>query len=200
MNAGFERFIKIREHYAREMPRRMAEFKRTGRMHFDPYRLHFTPNQSPIEEQMWASIRGCGLPFFPEFPVLNYFVDFGNPFLKIAIECDGKQWHDPEKDAARDARIIADGWTVYRAPGSECHRVMDAPWEKFDRPDEVDEEALGVYLLDWFLNTADGLLKAIEICHFGCEIPSAMYVACATATLEKHRSRPERTAGPGGIE
>lgn len=78
---------------------------------------------TPIERGMWCDIRCAGVVMYPQFPILNVFVDFANPHLKIAIECDGKQWHDPVKDAERDARLNAIGWTVYRFTGSECKKT-----------------------------------------------------------------------------
>lgn len=88
----------------------------------DPYWWEDMVQMSPIEHGMWCDIRCAGVVMYPQFPILNMFVDFANPKLKIAIECDGKEWHDPIKDAKRDARLSAIGWTVYRFTGSECKK------------------------------------------------------------------------------
>lgn len=77
---------------------------------------------SPIEVPIFEDIRSMGLALWPQLPVLNYFVDFGNPEAKVCIECDGAAWHDAQKDAARDSRLKAHGWHVIRIPGSTCFR------------------------------------------------------------------------------
>lgn len=186
----------IRNHYKTELPKMMAEYKATGRMDFDPYALDFVPDATPIEHQTWVAIRSYALPFYPQIPVLNYFIDFANPFLKIAIECDGKQWHDKEKDAKRDARLQNIGWTVYRIPGHECNRVMAEPWEKFhemaESGDDVTDEFRYQYSEEWFMNTSDGVVLAIGMEHFRKELSGEWYVDAATRTLEAHRTAEPR--------
>jgi very-short-patch-repair endonuclease len=76
---------------------------------------------TPIESALWSDIRMEGAIFYPQYPVFGYFVDFANPVAKVAIECDGKEFHqDKAKDALRDANLAKNGWKVYRFTGSEC--------------------------------------------------------------------------------
>lgn len=83
-------------------------------------------NFTPIEEWLWSDIRQCGAVLWPQYPVLNFFVDFANPVAKVAIECDGAAYHqDKEKDAARDKRLTDAGWTVYRISGKHCRLDCD---------------------------------------------------------------------------
>ena len=89
----------------------------------DPYWWEDIVEMTPIERSAWSDIRSCGVVFYPQFPVLGYFADFANPKFKIIIECDGKDWHDPEKDASRDAKLNALGWTVHRFTGSQCKKI-----------------------------------------------------------------------------
>lgn len=89
----------------------------------DPYWWSDCIEMTPIERSMWSDIRGTGIVFYPQYPVLNFFVDFANPQMKIAIECDGKDWHDPKKDAIRDAKLRDIGWNVYRFTGSDCKKI-----------------------------------------------------------------------------
>lgn len=174
-----ERFARIRKHYEAELPRMQAEHARTGRVHFDPYRLDFTSDMTPIEARAWADIRCAGLPFFPQLPVLGYFLDFADPFKKIAIECDGKQWHDAERDAKRDARVRAEGWTVYRIPGSMCTRTLRRPADLLIEKQEAgysEDEALRLvrsHAADWFAKTSEGIVEAIGITHYGFDNPFA---------------------------
>lgn len=79
-----------------------------------------------IEDWLWADIRACDAVLYPQYPVLNFFVDFANPVAKVAIECDGAAFHqDKSKDAARDQRLRAAGWHVYRITGSDCRKDTD---------------------------------------------------------------------------
>lgn len=84
---------------------------------YDPYIVDWTRIFTPIETDAWHSIRTLGLEMFPQYPVAKYFVDFGDPWLRIAIECDGKGWHDAQKDARRDAELNELEWQVLRLPG-----------------------------------------------------------------------------------
>ena len=173
------RFARIRKHYDMELPRMFAEHDRTGRVHFDPYRLDFTSDMTPIEAAVWSDIRCAALPFFPQLPVLSYFLDFADPFKKIAIECDGKQWHDAEKDAHRDARLADIGWTVYRITGSMCKRTMRRPVDlllEHEQNGYSEEEALRLtrpHAAAWFASTSEGVVEAIGITHYGFSDPFA---------------------------
>lgn len=76
---------------------------------------------TPIESALWGDIRSIGAVFYPQYPVCGFFVDFGNPVAKVAIECDGMAFHkDKQKDRDRDKRLSESGWVVYRFTGSEC--------------------------------------------------------------------------------
>jgi hypothetical protein len=82
---------------------------------------------TPIEQWLWGDIRDANAVFYPQWPVAGVFVDFANPAAKVAIECDGAAYHqDKEKDAARDARLEALGWTVFRISGSGCRADCDS--------------------------------------------------------------------------
>lgn len=93
---------------------------------------------TPIEQAAWHDIRGAGLPMWPQLPVSRFYVDFGNPIVKVALECDGKKFHDPAIDAVRDKVLGAMGWTVYRAPGWQCWHEISEPlgFEDWDREDQ----------------------------------------------------------------
>lgn len=76
---------------------------------------------TPIEEALWHDIRGENVIMYPQYPVGRFFVDFGNPGARVALECDGAQWHrDQEHDRARQAEIERLGWSVYRIGGADC--------------------------------------------------------------------------------
>lgn len=107
---------EIRTFYAKHNDAIMSE--RSDRYAIDPYELEV--EFTPIERAFWHDIRCKGIVMYPQYPVGRVFVDFANPVAKVAVECDGKQWHDAEKDAIRDAKLAKLGWTVYRITGSDC--------------------------------------------------------------------------------
>jgi hypothetical protein len=130
----------------------------------DPYIFDWASVFTPIEEAVWGEIRAAGITMFPQLPVFNYFLDFANPFIKVAVECDGAQWHDAEKDRKRDQKLIADGWTVYRIPGKICNRVLLSPPELKElelSPDEFEQR-----VHEWMTTTATGVITAIKRKHF----------------------------------
>ena len=78
-------------------------------------------NLTPIESWLWHDIRAVDLVLYPQYPVGGFFVDFANPKAKVAIECDGAEFHkDKDKDAMRDAKLRQLGWSVYRISGKAC--------------------------------------------------------------------------------
>ena len=115
-----ERFRRVRDHYSRHEAAIMA----SQRDWFDDaYSWEYKAGiqLTPIERGLWHDIRAEDLVLYPQYPVGGFFVDFGNPVWRVAIECDGARWHtDAARDAARQQRIEALGWTVYRISGVDC--------------------------------------------------------------------------------
>lgn len=112
----------IKAHYRAVMPLLLESSDEWG---IDPYAWDSEVGivLTPIEQALWADIRAADLVMYPQFPVAGYFVDFGNPAAKVAIECDGERWHtDKERDSQRQRAIEYQGWSVYRISGSDCFR------------------------------------------------------------------------------
>jgi hypothetical protein len=92
----------------------------------DPSMLTATFAMTPIEQAIWERIRELDAVFYPQYPVDRFFADFANPIARVAIECDGVQFHqDSDRDQARDARFHELGWKVYRIPGRLCVSEAD---------------------------------------------------------------------------
>jgi very-short-patch-repair endonuclease len=92
----------------------------------DPYAFEHAGGirLTPIEEALWFDIRLLGAVFYPQYPVGKYFVDFANPVARVAIECDGRDFHlDKAKDLARQRELESMGWAIYRISGSDCKTV-----------------------------------------------------------------------------
>lgn len=179
----FSKFQEIREIYAPTLPEWMADYEATGNMWHDPYLMDW--EFSPIEKLVWSDIRYLSVPFYPQIPVLNYFIDFGCPFLKIGIECDGKEWHDAARDAERDKRLAQAGWMIFRIQGHECVREVDTYQEehRYSERDKAD-------LCKYYGSTSEGIIKAIKQAYF-CDDPDMAHDWRATATLNMHRTTPE---------
>ena len=168
----------------------ISKAQRNLRLWHSSYPIDWNLIFSPIESEAWMSIR-CkgGVVLYPQWPVLNYHVDFGNPLLKIALELDGKEYHDRDKDYDRDMRLKEIGWKVYRIPGHEMVRrnykdfsdffESEAGWE-FDGYEDIR---------DWILNTGDGVIEAIKAIHFSqLEVTSenSSFLGMCELTLQKH--------------
>lgn len=126
-----ERFKRIRAAYRRHQE--LVDHGRASWFLDDPYAIaDWVMIFTPIEAAAWSDIRYAGIPLWPQLPVGRFFVDFGNPVAKVALECDGAAWHqDSAKDEARDQELRNMGWRVYRASGSVCN--VD-----FERPEDWD--------------------------------------------------------------
>jgi very-short-patch-repair endonuclease len=105
---------------------------------------------SPIEDNVWSAIRYLGLPLFPQYPVGRYFIDFADPYRKIAIEVDSIKWHrNKDADRRREWDIRKLGWKVYRIPS----------WMTMNSSsDYVDQNGDFAPCEEYFENTAEGFL------------------------------------------
>jgi len=116
---------------------------------------------SPIEKLAWNCMRVKGsVVLYPQYPVGKYFIDFGNPYFKIALELDGKEFHkDWAKDRERDLALSHLGWTTYRVSGTEMSRS--------NHPEYLDLENHSYQELShWLFATGDGVIEAIRQIHF----------------------------------
>lgn len=121
---------------------------------------------SPIEMDAWISLRGKCVPMYPQYQVLRYYVDFGNPYFKIAIELDGKDYHDPAEDRKRDIELYHAGWKVFRIPGKEMVRTFKdaSDFEQWEWEDNYAEVMDAMHY--WILETGDGVIEAISQVYF----------------------------------
>jgi len=160
-------FKEIKEHYERMTPDILKAAERNAKRWTSPYGgMDWMAMFTPIEQQTWQAIRCFGqAPFYPQYPVSKYFVDFGNPVVKVAIECDGKEFHqDKEKDRNRDIVLLENGWHVYRIPGADCMKMVSDDYYNIG---DFDEDSQWGILGEFYENTIEGLLKALGIYYFG---------------------------------
>lgn len=150
----------------------------------DPYFVNWLKDASPIEYRAWGDIRGRGTPLYPQYPLFNYFIDFANPYLKVGVELDGKQWHDAEKDQARDEFLATAGWHIYRITGAEANKTIEIP--QYPEDYDYDEEKLEDIYRDYFMNSCEGITRAIDIIYFEGYNPLGSKDVCYQ-TLNKHR-------------
>ena len=99
-----ERWVVIKKAYEINLNHILKEQGRA-----DPYFLDWDIVQSPIEKVAWEVLRNTQFTFFPQVPLLNYFVDFADPIRRVVVELDGKDWHDAEKDSIRDQNLMQAG-------------------------------------------------------------------------------------------
>lgn len=121
---------------------------------------------TPIERLAWNSIR-CkrGVVLYPQYPVLKYFVDFGNPVKRVALELDGKHFHNTDRDRIRDRELRAAGWKVYRVTGKDMYRNDFMDYYDCSRGCLDDNETY-TEIENWIMNTGDGVIEAIAVVHF----------------------------------
>lgn len=88
----------------------------------DPYFYDWNTIFTPTEYNLWGYIRSLGLPFYPQFPLGNYFVGFADPSCQIAIEVEGTIHNYPfikERDQRKYSEIEKDGWQLIIVKGKE---------------------------------------------------------------------------------
>jgi very-short-patch-repair endonuclease len=85
-------------------------------------------NQTPAERRMWAMLGGSrlgGLKFRRQAVIGIYIVDFLCPALAPIVEIDGESHDNPDRDAHRDARLLAQGYQVMRFTNAQMRDAGD---------------------------------------------------------------------------
>jgi len=85
-------------------------------------------NQTDAEERLWAELRGRGLKsakFLRQFEIGDFIADFACRGAKIAIELDGGQHAENERDRGRTRIIEAHGYRVIRFWNNEVMENLE---------------------------------------------------------------------------
>lgn len=84
--------------------------------------------ESPIEEALFLALNSKSMTIgrvSTQVELGPYRIDLALPDAKLAVECDGRDYHSTpgqiKKDQERDEYIHRLGWTVLRFPGSRIH-------------------------------------------------------------------------------
>lgn len=177
------------KYYAEFLPDIMARSEQHVRGWVNPNYIDWDRHFSPIEAVAWDCIR-CkyGTPLYPQFPVLDYFIDFANPFVKVGIELDGKAFHDIKRDQERDQRLKQLGWQIFRIPGSDCFRPFMDPGALAERGCESYERLWRMKVEDWLNLTCDGVIQAIDLAYFQTpeQRTECRFLKTAFESLQRH--------------
>lgn len=157
-------------------------YKSINTKFYNPYPIDWTEIFTPIERMAWSDIRDYNMKMWPQYPIDRFFADFANIEHKIIIECDGKEWHDKNKDYARDRKLIELGWTIYRIPGTECVRIIDDFEYSDDWRDHYENYLNKLY------SSSTGIIKAIYHFHYEEIIRNEQELFIAERALKSHRS------------
>ena len=177
-----------------EMRKEMFRHYRNG-LPDERYFIDWDSVFTPIEKAVWIELQSLSLPFWPQYPISKFFVDFADPIKKIVIECDGKH-HTREADRPRE-KIIRDlGWKIFRVTGAECLRAIDPQSLERDYKDQViDGDQYLERMREYFLTTSTGVLSAISWSLYGIK-PWFFFEKFMSETLDLHDVESERCPAP----
>lgn len=186
----FSQLKELRDFYQEHEKGIIAAAIQNPIQYYISYIMNYHALFTPIERDAWNSIRCKGrVVLYPQYPVGQYYVDFGNPHLKIALELDGKEWHkDKERDQARDEEIEKLGWATFRITGTEMSRTKYPEVIDLVNGDRDEIEY-------WILETGDGVIEAIKQVYFlkhkydpdDIDDDWEWFLELCKATLTKHK-------------
>lgn len=84
--------------------------------------------ESPIEVRLYGALTTRGYYVQTQVPCGRYCIDIALPQYRLAIECDGREYHStPEQkahDRSKNAYLRSHGWKVLRFSGRQIYRSM----------------------------------------------------------------------------
>lgn len=187
----FDKLMALKKYYLKHE----KEFISSPRVWISSYPCSWEEHLTKIEFMAWQTIRTKGqIVLYPQYPVLNYHIDFASPGLKIGLELDGAKFHNKERDRLRDAALNRSGWAIYRVTGKDMYRSDFK--EPFDLTHIGEYKEVKKHLQYWLLETGDGVIEAIKSVHFlqsnydpfgeELELNQEYYNLCKQ-TLENHQ-------------
>jgi very-short-patch-repair endonuclease len=92
------------------------------------------PFGSLFEQRVYRRVVARGYRALPQYEVAGYRIDLVVEGMRgrMAVECDGDEWHGPDvydRDMARQRQLERCGWTFWRVRGSSFHRDPDGSLE-----------------------------------------------------------------------
>ncbi len=153
------------------------------------YQIGIHDEMTPIEKAAWQALRVENVVMYPQYPIANMFLDFANHKLKIAIEMDGRDYHEIGRDKQRDAKLKKLGWTVYRVPGSECCTRVSRKWENDPKLFDYPEMHYHEQMCDFYHNSIDGVVRALAYTYFNAGEAGALERRYIRETLDLHESK-----------
>ncbi len=115
---------------------------------------------TPIEEKFLLALEARQLAYRPQVRIGRFTVDFlvQAQGQEIIVECDGKAYHDPARDAERDKVLSAEGYPICRFSGSDIYADADLCVEKM--LESLNHRLIPAYVLDTDLDESQQ--KAVE--------------------------------------
>ncbi|TDL92123.1 DUF559 domain-containing protein [Vibrio vulnificus] len=93
-----------------------------------PYFVELDKCESPIEKKVLKALWMRDYKATTQYPIRRYRIDVALPEYRLAIECDGKDFHSSKKakahDRKRDAYLKSIGWKTLRFSGSTINGNM----------------------------------------------------------------------------
>lgn len=77
------------------------------------------PPMTPIEQILLDGFRATGLSPRVQYDIPPFRVDFAFEDVNLAVEADGREWHDPDRDRSRDEKLEELGWSVMHFSGAD---------------------------------------------------------------------------------
>lgn len=91
----------------------------------NPYFDQLNKCESPIEKRVLKALWMRDYKATTQYPIRRYRIDLALPEYRLAIECDGKEFHSSKKakahDRKRDAYLRSIGWKTLRFSGSKIN-------------------------------------------------------------------------------
>jgi very-short-patch-repair endonuclease len=97
-------------------------------------------NQTEAEERLWQELRGRrlqGEKFVRQYQIDNFIADFACRSARLAVELDGGQHSQSERDTGRTRIIEAQGYRVVRFWNNEVLENMDGVLQTIARELEI---------------------------------------------------------------
>ena len=89
------------------------------------YRVDGQPPMTPIEAKLFTALAELGYSPVAQQPIGPYVADIAFPAQRVIVECDGRGYHDKDRDDARDRHLALQGWETHRFSGSKIWNDLD---------------------------------------------------------------------------